>query len=454
MIRRHALGLLAANLAAAAKLRPAAAPEGTEASLASFQSLTTTTPGLQVIAPSNSSTVLASGHTQDWESINAALAANGPTGPDSNPTKVDAVLLLPGVYHLDTGLTVGGTMLAGSGPGTWLSPITGFSGSAMITMGEKGTVRDLQVYGGSNTRANNPENVDAIALTPGASFIFIENVYVSYVYGWVLNAQGITGAIHLSVKGLRATRNAGGITCTADPNSIPSGATGLTAQIALTDIDVQQCEINPALVLQSIYDIGVHWFNCSAGGPTLEPDFPTIQLLGGVTTALFSDVDAGVYTDTATDTGATAEVPVLLLASLGTGTPSPTDISFSGCTFQQGGIGIQVQDDSSRLRFANVMSKSNIGDGWYFNGTGTCISVTGCSGYDNKGNDVTVTNTAYLGLFGFGYCSQNSATVPASALSVPPAPAPNNVTNACPTYPGQRSNSGTPSTQGWTDPPA
>jgi hypothetical protein len=335
-----------------------------------------------------------------------------------------SVQLLPGSYYLRAGVTVSEAMLAGCGPATELIPVHGVAGP-LVTLGSHSMLRDLQFNGGSDTRPGNPA-VDAISVATGASRIWVDNIYARCINGWVLNPQAITAPMHLSVQSLRGTNNAGGIWLHA-----PSG---IAAEVGLIDVDLQQCEASEALRLDSVFDVGVQWLNCSVLGSAGQT---TVRLLGDVATALFSEVDAGVVGTP------TPNVPVLHMQ--GSGGNSPSDVSWSGCTFQEGGVGIRVDDGCSSIRFSGVMAKNNLGDGWQFNGSGTFISLTGCAGmYNNRGRgaacDVYVTGPAHVGLFGFGYCSP-AATY---ALQVPGT---NNVTNADPTYPGGATVAGTPS--GW-----
>ena len=115
---------------------------------------------------------------------------------------------------------------------------------------------------------------------------------------------------------------------------------------------------------------------------------------------------------------------------------------------QQGGVGVQVGDNSSRIRFTGVIAKSNLKEGWQFVGDGTAISLTGCAGYGNGTysrtllmSDVLVSGSAHVGLFGFACGS----TLAGYALLLDASP--NHVTNDDPTCPGGMSVSGVPG--GW-----
>lgn len=396
--------------------------------------------GLSLVPGGDSTPLLASTQMTGSTSPAAEAGASGPLSviPPSRDTSGAAdtaairdalnagssVQLLPGSYYLRAGVTVSEAMLAGCGPASELIPVRGAAGP-LVTLGSHSMLRDLQFNGGSGSRSGNP-SVDAISVATGANRIWVDNIYARYINGWVLNAQAITAPMHLSVQSLRGTNNAGGISFSA-----PSG---IAAQIGLTDIDLQQCEANEALRLDSVFDVGVQWLNCSVLGSAGQT---TVRLLGDVATALFSQVDAGVVGTP------TPNVPVLHMQ--GSGGKSPSDVSWSGCTFQEGGIGIRVDDECSSIRFSGVMTKNNLGDGWQFTGSGTFISLTGCAGmYNNRSGevarDVYVTGSAHVGLFGFGYCSP-AAT---HALQVPGT---NNVTNADPTYPGGATVAGAPG--GW-----
>jgi hypothetical protein len=392
LMRRTALGLLAGGLLPAARLTAATAAASAE---------------ITTIAPTGDTS-----GAKDQQAISAALGAGA------------AVQLVPGTYYLNAGLSID-TMLAGCGPATRLIPV-GFTGP-IVTMGSLSMVSDLQFYGGSTTLADNP-STDAISLGAGASQVFVDNITAFYLNGWVLNSQPIQSVTHMSVIGIRGLGNAGGIQLYA--------ASGVTAQVALTDIDIQQCQANPALQLENVYDINVRGLNCAVMG---SAGVATVRLVGDVETALFSDVDAGVY-----PAPESVYTPVLKLEAGGY-TQAPSDVSFTGCTFQQGGAGVEVDDSSSNLRFTGVMAKTNLGNGWQFSGDGTFISLNGCGGYANNASggtsyDVNVSGLAHIGLFGFGYCS----TAVTYALELP---ATNHVTNDNATYPGGTKVNGT--AQGW-----
>jgi hypothetical protein len=430
IMRRSALGLLAVAAI------PARGSSGQPAAADTTLAAPVTIPGELIISSGGSaaqeiSFIPPTGNpATDTSAINDALASG------------NAVQLLPGDYVLSAPLQVGGllpmtngrsgAMLAGCGTATRLIPNSPIG--TMVTLQTGALVRDLQFYGGSGNWSVN-HACHAMTVAPGASQITVDGVSASYVNGWVLNGQGITGAVHLSVIGLRGNNNKGGVVLDGTRTDATGNTVGTTAQVGLTDIDLQQCEAYEALRLVNVYDVGVQWLNCSVGSAGQTPAFSTVHLLGDVATALFSNVDAGVFTDPATMAQADPNQKVLHITSVeGTTTYplSPSDISFSGCTFQQGGIGVQL-DSGDQIRFSGAVAKSNLGDGWQLGGGGLFISLTGCSGrFNNQGTsgtgcDVNVTGSARTGLFGFGYLSRAAKY----SLKVSPA---NMVTNDNPTY--------------------
>lgn len=438
MIRRTALQVLAGGLVGARPVAGAVsahvAGDGvTPLALTSFPN------GVEIgqlsfIPPSGDTTGVT-----DQSAIQSALGAGG------------SVQLLPGDYYLNAPVSVNqvvnsgtripvnyGALLAGRGPATRLIPAGAITGQ-LVTLGLGGMLVDLSFYGGSAVTTA-VDGISVVSTPPNvaagyqaATEMYVENVTAANLTGWILSAPQIGSVLHLSVKGIRGMHNAGGVQLSA--------SAGVSAQVALVDVDIQQCQVNSALYLQNVYDVSVHGLNCAVSGAAAVP---TIDLVGDVATALFCAVDAGVFPATTS-----ASTPVLRLrqGTSGTATVSPSDISFSGGTIQQGGVGIAVNDNCARIRFSGIMAKTNLTDGWQFNGTGTAISVTGCSGNGNGQNagtttqDVFVASSAHVGLFGFSYCS----TKVANALQL--AGSTNHVTNDNPTFPGGKSVVGTPG--GW-----
>jgi hypothetical protein len=333
------------------------------------------------------------------------------------------VVLLPGTYYLGTPVTVpNDRTLSGCGTGTILVPAKGISG-AMVQFGGYNTmVRDLQVFGGSESTGANPA-ADVFAPMGGAIRWWICNVAVSYCNGWVLNPQPPVTPLHGSVYAVQGTNNAGGIRL--------AGATSHGGQVNIGDVNLQSCETHEALLLQDITDVAISNFNASVTG---QSAMPSVHVTGNCQAVTMSGINVGV-------TGSPAPGTAVLRVDEGSSGISPSEIDFSGCIFQDGGIGVWVSEDAARLRFRGVIAKDNAGDGWRFDGTGSAILLDGCQAIGNNGSggtasDVLVTSTAHVGLFAFAYAS------PAVSSSRRIIPADNNVTDAYSTSPGGRPTAG------------
>jgi hypothetical protein len=339
------------------------------------------------------------------------------------------VILLPGTYFLGSPVTIpDDRTLSGCGTGTILVPAKGISG-AMVQFGGSNTmVRDLQVFGGSETTSDNPV-ADVFAPSSGTIRWWICNVAVSYCNGWVLNPQPPVTPMHGSVYAIQGTNNVGGIRL--------AGGKSHGGQVNIGDVNLQSCETNEALLLQDITDVAVSNFNASVIGQSAAS---TVHVTGNCQAVTMNGINAGVM-------GSPGPEAAVLRVDVGASGGSPSEIDFSGCIFQDGGVGVWVSEDASRLRFRGVIAKNNAGDGWRFDGTGSAILVDGCQAIGNNGaggtaSDVFVTSTAHVGLFAFAYAS------PAVASSRQIVPANNNVTDAYSTSPGGRPTAGA-APRGW-----
>lgn len=358
-----------------------------------------------------------------------------PTGDTSGASDTSAIMgalassyhevvLLPGTFYINSTITLPpDSTLRGCGTATKVKPANGVTGAmfAFTSSEYNFTIRDLQIDGSGGPA------VDVFAPAADSNRWWIENIDANNCNGWVVNVN-FTKPMAGVVQGVQGSGNAGGIRIV--------GSSASSAQVTITNVNLQQCTTHEALYLQNAEDVTVTNFNASVAGPA---HVPTVHLAGGCQAVLMSGLDVGVFPKPAT-----AAVPVLLIETLSGG--SNTEIDISASIFQEGGFGIEVNDASSRLRFRGVIAKENLDVGWLFSGTGTAILVEGCQANNNNQSDllgisdVNVTSTAHVGLFNFAYCSTNVA----NSLSVSSG---NHVSNVNSTNPGGSSVAGTPN--GW-----
>lgn len=325
---------------------------------------------------------------------------------------VNQVRLVPGVdYQCFTGIQVPASGILSGGPGSRLVPQAGLATSLVTLTGNNSRATGFQCWGGSGTTGSNPA-VDAVTPAPGVVRWWVEDILVLNMNGFAVSAVP-TGATHGTIRAIKASNNRGGISVHA--------ATTQPVQVALDDIDMQSLNGAEGLTLLNVTDVLAARVNI---GMTDGGSFPAVRLQGSCQTCLFDSLDVG-------GPGTAGVAALLMQSSAGA---SPTEIAFTGSTFQQAGIGVQVNDTCARIRFTGCMAKRNLGDGWQFNGTGAAVGLSLCGGNTNNqaagtAYDVNVTSTAHVGLLGFAY-SSTGVTAARNITSVS-----NNVTDSTPTFP-------------------
>lgn len=332
-------------------------------------------PGYEILEPSGDTT----GAT-DYANLNAILNGNN-----------SSALLAPGAWYLKQPLAWGSYELAALGQGAVsVQPGSSWAGSSMLQPSSGAGVRNLRGYGGTNVRSANPAT-DFIAIPAGSVNPYVTDVRCDFMNGLIINPAAITTSMHAIIRGIRGTHNAGGINLSAAAKQV--------AEIELSGLDIQQCEVSPAVRLTNLDDIYGGTWNLATQGAA---GVPTFHVRGDCATVLLGQLDIGV--DTTVDNG----VGVVTIEDFGGA--SPQDIALTGGTWQQGGVGAIISGGANKLRLHGIITKTNKGDGFQLTGTGAHIALSLCEGSVNgtgagSGYDVNVTSTAHVGLFGFGYLS-------------------------------------------------
>jgi hypothetical protein len=302
-----------------------------------------------------------------------------------------SVILTQGSYFLSQPLTWSGTELAGSGDSTVIEPGSSWASGlvGILQPGSDAQVRNLRGYGSSNTRSANPV-AHFIQVQTGAKFWKVCDIRCDYMYGLAILCAPATGS-HGTIRNIKGEHNGGGI-------SIDNGtAANVTAEINISDIDIQNCETNPVFYISDVTDVlmsGPMNGSILAGANVIG-----VHVVGSCQTCFLFGLDVG----------GGSGAGMLVFDSNATG--SPTEIEVGPGTLQQGQAGIVI-NAGSRLAFTHVWAKSNQGDGWTIAGTtGAGIVMTGCGGNGNNAGagvayDVDVTTTsAHVLNQGFRYIS-------------------------------------------------
>lgn len=326
-----------------------------------------------VITPSGDST-----GAKDTLALTSALALYG------------AIALAPGTFYLSGTITVANCQVSGAGLQTIIQPGSLFAGGELINVQSGGSVYNVYGYGGSTTTALNPAG-DFIAIAAGQTRWTISDVDCDHMNGLVIGVAASTG-MHGRIRGIRGEHNAAGI-------GIASAAGTVTAEINISDIDLQNCETGNAYSLFAVTDVALHMINASVTGTSaadvvaIEGPCQTCQLIG-------IDVGGG--------TGAAVHL------AKGGGTGAPTDLVIIG-KGQEAANGFLIEDGTARSQFM-IMATRNTNDGVKSTGNGAdlafAIPVLNLNGV----NDIEATSTAHIGLFGAGYLtgapSGDNLTIP------------------------------------------
>lgn len=327
--------------------------------------------GYQVIAPSGDVT-----GAKDYANINGALSGGS------------SVLLTQGTFYLPVPVAWANASLTGVGDDTTIVPAAGFTGTAILQPGSNSQVLNLAGYGGSSVRSENPA-AHFIQVQTGATFWRCTEIRCQYVNGLIISCDPATGS-HGTVRNIRGEHCNGGV-------AINHGAgAAVVAEVNISDMDVQNCEVNEVLLLQAVTDVlCVGPVNGSVLGGVAAN---CVTVSGPCETCLLLGLDVGG--------GAGAGVLVFQATAGG----SPAEIEIGPGTVQQGNVGVVVDGASTRLYFHGLWAKANQTDGWQLNNTGSGCEMTGCGGNTNNasagtGYDVNDTTTGHWLNNGFRYVS-------------------------------------------------
>jgi len=289
-----------------------------------------------------------------------------------------SVCLLPGTYLLSAQLTVAGATLMGCDMATVIQPFGGYAG-ALLGVGSKGAIRNLSVTNGG---------ANAIEVAGGVVDWWLEDLYFASNTGSCIHCTP-TGSTHGRIRGIRGasggSSNGGGI-------AIDGGSGGaISAQVNISDIDIQNCTAHAVLFLSAVTDILVNSFNGSLSSTSTAPAAVTIE--GACQTCHLVGFDVG---------GNTTKPTMRLIQA---GVNSPSDITIQG-KLQDGSIGVLVNDATARCNF-DVYATRNQGDGIQVNSTGVGLRFSPQFHVNNQAAgvayDMNVTSTGHVLINSPGY---------------------------------------------------
>jgi hypothetical protein len=300
-----------------------------------------------------------------------------------------SVLLTPGVFYTSTPIGWTDADLIGCGDCTQIQPGSAWAGAAVLEPGSGAGIRDLQIYGGTNTRSANPA-ANAVQLAAGAQFWRVHDVLFNYVNGWCVYGAPVSGS-HGSIRAPRGEHNGGGIA--ADNGT----AANVAAEWSIESIDLQNCETNPILYCSDVTDILVGGAPMN-GSILAAAAVDAIDIVGTCQTIIINGIDVG---------GSSAGNGLAFIANA---TGSPTECEVGPGTVQNASVGVVVGGASARLAFDRVWAKHSQTDGWQLNNTGAGNVMSGCGGNTNNasagtGYDVNDTSTGHWLNDGFRYIS-------------------------------------------------
>lgn len=281
-----------------------------------------------------------------------------------------------GTYYLDTPMAWANAQVNGRGDDTTIVPGTSWSGSALFQPGSNSEIFDLAGYGGSNTRSANPA-AHFIQIQTGATFWRVSEIRCQFINGLIVSCNPATGS-HGTIRNIRGEHCNGGVAINAGVGA------AVTAEVNISDLDVQNCEVNEVLLLQAVTDVlcvgpvnGSVLAGVAANNVTVSGPCQTCLILG-------------------LDVGGGSGTGVLVFQSTAGG--SPSEISVGPGTVQKGQAGVVV-NAGARLYFHGLIAKGNQTDGWQWAQSGAFNVMDGCGGNTNNagaagGYDVNVTNAS------------------------------------------------------------
>jgi hypothetical protein len=337
-----------------------------------------------------------------WVEPAAATFLLEPSGDTSGATDVTNItaaaaagqVLAPGIFYVNAPVVLGtaGMAVLGSGFGTVLTIVAGFTGSEIFSMAaNSGTVESLSVIGASSTIASNPA-ANAIELN-GYQHCRFDNLFMQYVNGYMLESVGGASVANLDTMiGKIVGRN-----CAGGVHVQGVSGTSFQGEHFIDNLQVQQIGTATGpnanldcLFLEDVEDILIENFNGSISDVGTGS---TLHIKGACAGVQVTNFDLGCYPN------GSGSNSVCLIEDSANG--HCTDSDFNGGSFQQGAVGLTVNGGASRITWLNTRFSDNFTHGCVIGGSGIdlffgagCVWNGNGAGASGVNYDFNLTGTA------------------------------------------------------------
>jgi hypothetical protein len=302
--------------------------------------------------------------------INAAITAANAVG--------GTVKLSEGTHLISGPLTTlaANVTLTGQGSGTILRVKTGYTGGNLITLsGKGGTVRDLQIIGGTATTSclTNPLINAAISLNT-TNFATIRNIDFTAFNGWCVEGAATNGLYANQMSNLRGNYNGGGI------HLVGASGSSYGVQNMISNVNMQVLQTDSLFEFQDCNDIQVMNVNgCVAGNVVGAYG---LWVRGVSSSIIVHNFDVGSYPSVP------GVSPIVMVED------TPNNIQLNGGILQGGSSAIQIAGGFNILCRGLQMSRSG-GSGALITG-GDKVIFDGCTWTRNGYTPPRVVSDAVL----------------------------------------------------------
>lgn len=322
--------------------------------------------GFAVVAPTGDTTGAA-----DFSNIGSLVLSGVP------------VILAPGAFYLNSALQLQADgQLHGCGRASNMQPGSGFAGTDLIELnGDRATVRDIQITGGSSsTLASNPQ-INAITtqardvMVDGVSFVLVNGYAISHLNQTPAGAHQVNHQPHY--RNLWLDRTAGGLQFLGN-----SGSGGHPDTIGATLSDIHGNSVGgsvasgggsagnlDALNVTQADDFTIVNWDASIGSQSTGH---SVHLVGLCSAFVMTGFDIGGFPTPASGSGQCG----VKVESDGSG--SPHSAAFQNGLIQQHDNGVSVQGIANNIVFRGVRIDGNNLSGAVQNSTGTGIAFLEC----------------------------------------------------------------------------
>lgn len=342
-------------------------------------------------APFPVAQVLAAG----WlSSVTTGLPPSGDTTGATDPGNIQALLNLTGKAPLQVGtfymggssavsLATAGTEVAGSGNGTKLQIVAGFSAAEVFAVTANScTIRDLAIVGASSTITSNPA-CNGIEVT-GAQFCRVVNVFFQYINGWCIESVGGSSVANIGCRFDNPTgyNCAGGIHVKGVTGSSFGGQQWITnphfSQIGAASGGSANLD---GIMIEDVSDVYISSYD---GAISDVGTGSTLHIKGLCSSIFVDDFDLGCFPNGSPNNS------VLKIEDSSNG--SPGGLHFNAGILQSALVGATVSGAASRIYFHGVDFANNATHGCVLSGSGSQVYFSGDCTFRGNGSGASGTN--------------------------------------------------------------